>query len=44
MAHGVPHIGEQRFELGSAECGHRLRNREEPGIAHLEYVAYCHGS
>jgi hypothetical protein len=44
IAHGVPHIGEQIFELRGAEFAHRLRHRQQARIAHFENFAYCHGS
>ncbi len=44
LLHRVPHIGQQRLELGRAERHDRIRYGQEPRIAHFEYVAYCHGS
>jgi hypothetical protein len=44
IAHGVPHIGKQAFELGSAKLEYRFGYRQEARIAHFENFAYCHGS
>ena len=44
IAHGVPHIGEQTFELGSAKLEYRFGYRQQARIAHSENFAYCHGS
>jgi hypothetical protein len=44
ISHGFPHIGQQGFQLGCAEFAYRLCDSQEPGIAHFENFAYCHGS
>jgi hypothetical protein len=43
MLHGVPHIDQQRFQCDGAKGADRLRDPEQPGVAHLENFAYCHG-
>jgi len=44
IAHGVPHIGQQRLEFGSTEPADRFSDRQQARIAHSENFAYCHGS
>ncbi len=44
MSHSVLHIEQQGVEFRRAEGLDGLADRQQPGVAHLENVAYCHGS
>jgi hypothetical protein len=40
--HGVEHVGDQRVEFAGVEREHRLRDAQQPWVAHLQDFTYRH--